>query len=78
MFPADTPLAELDCDQLAKLNVTGGTIRNIALQAAFAAADAGAAVTMNDLLRATHREYAKLEKSLATSEIRGWVETGVG
>ena len=40
IFPADTPTsAELDHGVLAQLNVSGGVIRNIALGAAFLAAD---------------------------------------
>ena len=49
VFPATTPLADIDPARLAKLSVTGGTIRNIALSAAFLAADAGTAVTMAHL-----------------------------
>ena len=57
---------------LARLNVAGGNIRNIALDAAFLAADEGSAVTMAHLLRAARAEYAKLERSLTESEIAGW------
>jgi SpoVK/Ycf46/Vps4 family AAA+-type ATPase len=42
VFPEQTPVAELDHRRLARLNVTGGNIRNIALYAAFLAADAEA------------------------------------
>jgi len=58
---------------LARLNVTGGNIRNIALHAAFLAADAGEPVQMKYLLRSAGSEYAKLEKSLTEAEIGGWV-----
>ncbi|MHC5721625.1 MAG: ATP-binding protein, partial [Nostoc sp.] len=40
IFPPDTPTQGLDATQLARLNVAGGNIRNIALNAAFLAADA--------------------------------------
>ena len=63
----------LDVTKLARLNVTGGNIRNIALNAAFLAADAGEPVQMKHLLRAARSEYAKLEKSLTEAEIGGWV-----
>jgi ATPase family associated with various cellular activities (AAA)/Winged helix domain, variant len=72
IFPADTPTERLDHARLARLNVAGGNIRNIALGAAFVAADAGEAVCMEHLLRAARREYAKLEKPLSEAEIGGW------
>ncbi len=72
VFPALTPTAELDVARLAKLNVSGGNIRNIALGAAFVAADEKRPVTMAHLLRAARAEYAKLERPLTESEIGGW------
>ena len=73
IFPANTPTQDLDMTKLARLNVTGGNIRNIALNAAFLAADAGEPVQMKHLLRSSRSEYAKLEKSLTDVEIGGWV-----
>jgi ATPase family associated with various cellular activities (AAA) len=73
IFPADTPTDGLDVDKLARLNVAGGNIRNIALQSAFLAADVGEPVRMAHLLRAAYTEYAKLEKPLTELEIGGWV-----
>ena len=55
---------------LARLNVAGGNIRNIALNAAFLAADAGKPVRMAHLLHAARSEYAKLEKPLTDRESR--------
>jgi hypothetical protein len=72
MFPAITPTEGLDVSRLARLNVTGGTIRNIALNAAFHAADAGAPVRMRDLLYAARAEYTKLERALSDREVAGW------
>jgi hypothetical protein len=72
IFPADTPTEGLDVDKLAKLNVAGGNIRNIALQSAFLAADEGVPVRMAHLMRAAYTEYAKLEKPLTDAEIGGW------
>jgi hypothetical protein len=72
IFPPDTPTEGLDVDKLAQLNVAGGNIRNIALNAAFLAADAGEPVCMTHLLRAARGEYAKLEKPLTGAEIGGW------
>ncbi len=73
IFPRDTPTHRLDVDKLARLNVAGGNIRNIAMSAAFHAADAGEPVGMAHLLAAARGEYAKLEKPLTGAEIGGWV-----
>jgi SpoVK/Ycf46/Vps4 family AAA+-type ATPase len=72
IFPLATPTEGLDPEKLAWLNVAGGNIRNIALQAAFLAADAAQPVQMAHLLRAARTEYAKLEKTLTPAEIDGW------
>ena len=76
VFPSQTPTAGLDVAKLARLNIAGGNIRNIAVNAAFLAADAGEKVNMTHLLRATQREYAKLERTLTDTEIQGWTEQG--
>jgi hypothetical protein len=72
IFPASTPTQELDLSKLSRLNVAGGNIRNVALNAAFLAAEANEPVRMTHLLRAARSEYAKLEKPLTESEIGGW------
>ena len=74
IFPRETPTEGLSADKLARLSVTGGNIRNIALAAAFLAADEGTPVRMVHLLRAARGELAKIERPLSESEIRGWVE----
>ena len=73
IFPQETPTNDLDIEKLARLNVAGGSIRNIALHAAFLAADTDEPVTMTHLLRAARVEYSKIEKALTDAEIRGWV-----
>jgi hypothetical protein len=72
IFPSRTPTEGLDAEKLKRLNVAGGNIRNIALNAAFLAADAGEPVRMGHLLRAARSEYAKLEKPLTGAEVGGW------
>lgn len=72
VFPAAAPIAELDYQRLAQLNVTGGSIRNIAVSAAFLAADAETAITMKHVLEAARSEYGKLGKPLSPAETRGW------
>ena len=73
VFPQDTPIDGLDIARLARLNVAGGNIRNIALNAAFLAAETGEPVRMAHVLRAARSEYAKLERALTDAEIAGWV-----
>ncbi len=72
-FPAATPTNKLDIAKLARLNVAGGNIKNIAMGAAFIAADEDRPVGMGHVLAAARAEYAKLEKSLTPAEIEGWV-----
>jgi SpoVK/Ycf46/Vps4 family AAA+-type ATPase len=62
-FPPRAPLGAVDLRALSRLNVAGGNIRNIALNAAFRAADAGAAIDQAALLAAARAEFAKLERS---------------
>jgi hypothetical protein len=68
LFPAQTPLEGIDFERLARLSIAGGNIRNIGMNAAFLAADAGQAVRMEHLMRATRSEYAKLDQPLSEAE----------
>jgi hypothetical protein len=70
-FPAATPLEGIDVDRLAQLHVAGGSIRSIALSAAFAAAEDGTPVTPAHVLRAARLEYSKSERSLTQAETAG-------
>jgi len=72
IFPASTPTKGLDWEKLAQLNLAGGGIRNLAMNAAFLAADAKQPVRMEHLLAAAHSEYAKMEKPLSQAEIGDW------
>jgi len=73
VFPDAAPTEGLVPDKLARLTVAGGNIRNIALNAAFLAADAGEPIRMSHVLRASQAEYAKLEKTLTDAEVAGWL-----
>ena len=73
VFPAQTPKEGLDEVKLAKLSVAGGNIRNIALNAAFIAAQAKESVRMEHILQAAKNEYAKMERPLTDTEVKGWV-----
>ena len=68
VFPEATPLAELDYGFLATFDVTGGNIKNIALTAAFLAADDAGEVEMKHVLRAAWREFQKTGKLVAPEE----------
>lgn len=72
VFPSQTPKEGIDEKKLARLNVAGGNIRSIALNAAFIAADAGEPVMMKHILSAAQSEYLKLEKTLTDTEVKGW------
>lgn len=72
IFPKDTPKAGLDFARLAQLNLAGGSIRNVAMAAAFVAADRGEDVGMGHILAAARLEYEKSGRSLTSAELRGW------
>lgn len=74
VFPDNTPTNALDFNKLGRLNMAGGNIRNIAINAAFLAADGDEPVNMAHLVQAAHHEAAKREKTLSDVEIRGWIQ----
>jgi vesicle-fusing ATPase len=67
-FPKALPREDVEPDALAGLVAAGGSIRSIALAAAFAAAEDRTPVTVTHLLRAAEVEYAKAERALTDSE----------
>ncbi|MBN3929949.1 AAA family ATPase [Streptomyces verrucosisporus] len=73
VLPGSAPVKDIDPELLARLTVAGGSIRNIALSAAFLAAEEGDVLRMRHMLAAARTEYLKLERSLTPSEVRGWV-----
>ena len=62
VFPPQADLQELDVAWLARFEIPGGQIRNIALAAAFLAASEGAPIGMLHVMRAARREYAKMDR----------------
>ena len=68
VFPAGTPREGLDHEQLARLNVAGGNIRNIALNAAFLAAGQKTNIGLEHVLYAARREYTKVDKLITEAE----------
>jgi hypothetical protein len=73
VFPRGVPTEGIDVHKLARLALAGGNIRNIALNAAFLAADAGEPVRMRHLLRAARAECQKLERPETDDELGAWV-----
>ena len=60
-LPSTAPVESLDLEFLARqFPITGGTIRNACLAAAFLAADEGGPITMERVARALKREFQKL------------------
>jgi ATP-dependent 26S proteasome regulatory subunit len=72
IFPPSTPTNGLDIHRLARLDITGGNIRNIALNASFLAADQGVSVNMEHIKQAVYIEYEKLEHPLPRAETADW------
>jgi SpoVK/Ycf46/Vps4 family AAA+-type ATPase len=72
-FPAATPRHGLDYSKLARLQVAGGSIRSIALNAAFLAAEDDEPVGMAHVLRSAHADAAKRERPLTEAETRDWI-----
>ncbi len=65
-FAAATPADGLDVGALAKLDLAGGTIRNVAVNAAFLAADGGEPVRMSHVIQAARIESAKLGQPMTS------------
>jgi hypothetical protein len=72
-FPRDMPKSTVDYERLARLNITGGYIHNIAINAAFLAACAGSPVTMTLVLEAARAEFRKIERPINEVDFR-WQE----
>jgi hypothetical protein len=72
-FSPQTPTEGLDFWRLGALNLAGGNIKNIAINAAVFAAQEDKPVMMKHILKATQAEYVKLERTLTAQEINGWV-----
>ena len=70
IWPATMPRnPALDLDFMARrFELAGGNIRNVALAAAFLAADDGNVVEMSHLIRAIQREYQKMGKVVVDGE----------
>lgn len=68
IFPRKTPVAEnIDYSFLSMFKITGGNMKNIALSAAFLAADDSGVIKMEHIIKGTQREFQKMGK-LCTKE----------
>jgi len=72
-FPAAAPLGAIDIGKLMRLSLSGGHIRNLALNAAFLAADEDSVITMRHLRDAAAAEFAKLERPLPAADVGDWL-----
>jgi SpoVK/Ycf46/Vps4 family AAA+-type ATPase len=70
VFPPETPTQDLDFDHLARLNLTGGNIASIALNAAFQAAHQGVPITMPLIMESARTELRKLGRVINELEFR--------
>jgi SpoVK/Ycf46/Vps4 family AAA+-type ATPase len=75
-FPEAAPLSEdINLAFMAQqFKITGGNIKNIALSAAFLAAEDGGAITMPHLIHATKREYQKMGKLCTEADFGGYYD----
>jgi hypothetical protein len=74
IFPQQTETVGLDYERLAKLNLNGGSINNVAINAAFLAAQADTPVTMSLVLEAARTEFLKLKRPLSEADFQ-WLES---
>jgi hypothetical protein len=62
-FPAPAPLGPIEYAALSRLQLSGGHIRSVALNAAFQAAGQGEPIGQAVLMKAARAEFAKLERT---------------
>jgi len=68
VFPEEASVDEMEYDLLARMEISGGNIRNIALNAAFLAASESSPIGMSHVVPAARREYSKINKMITESE----------
>jgi hypothetical protein len=70
-FPARTPLEDIDFERLAALELAGGSIIVIAVNAAFLAATEGGGVAMRHVEQAARAEFRKMDRMFDMPATRG-------
>jgi hypothetical protein len=73
VFPAETPQQDLHPERLARFDLTGASIHNAAMHAAFLAAREQQPVSMTHILEAIRNEYRKLERPINKLDFQ-WTE----
>jgi hypothetical protein len=76
VFPAGVPRELLDFERLAELNLTGGSIQNVALNSAFRAAAANSRVSMALILDEARAEFRKLDRPINAADFRWQTSKG--
>jgi hypothetical protein len=76
-FPAKVPRGDLDYSRLAQVNLTGGSIHNVAINAAFQAAQSDQSVGMSALLASIRSELIKMDRPINEAEFRWHEPRGV-
>jgi DNA polymerase III delta prime subunit len=76
-FPTQTPVDDLDYARLARVNLTGGSIHNAAINAAFLAAETDRPVNMGAVLKAIRNELVKMDRPINEADFHWHEPTGV-
>jgi ATPase family associated with various cellular activities (AAA) len=67
-FSSKAPMGDVDFRALSRLQLSGGSIRTVAVNAAFHAAARGEAIGQDVIMLAARAEFAKLERSFTPAE----------
>ena len=76
VFPSEAATDGLDYALLSRLEIAGGNIRNIAINAAFLAAGEGRPIGMDHVMRAARREYTKVDRLIMDAEFGRFSKVG--
>jgi hypothetical protein len=76
VFPPQAAVDGVEFGLLSRLELTGGSIKSMAINAAFLAAREHAAIGMGHLARAAAREHAKLSKPMTVPELNAYAGGG--
>jgi len=74
VFPPQAEVERLELSLLSGLDLSGGNIKSIAVNAAFLAASADTPIAMSHVMRAAAREYGKLAKPIGPAEFGAYYE----
>jgi SpoVK/Ycf46/Vps4 family AAA+-type ATPase len=74
-FPTTMPRMEIDYDALARLDIAGGNIVVIAINAAFLAAAEEKPVSMAHIAQAAKSEFRKIDREFRMTW-KGWEQNG--